>query len=90
MRWALRILASLNLVLLALALFYRSPGEDPAGEALRTSLAVFYALALEAVLLLYRFVTATWARAAARVADSRAPVDPPWRLSVALTGNRQR
>lgn len=64
MRWIFRILATLNLTLLGIAFFYQSPGEDPAGAGLRLSFAVVYALALAAVLLIYRLVKATWLRTA--------------------------
>jgi hypothetical protein len=61
MVWTFRILAGLNLLLLALALFYQSPGEDPAGEGLRMGIAVVYGVALGVVLALYR-IKATWLR----------------------------
>lgn len=64
MRWTFRILAALNLALLGIAFLYQSPGEDPAGAGLRLGFAVIYAVALAAVLLLYRLVKATWVRAA--------------------------
>lgn len=56
MQWAFMILAGTNLVLLALAFLYKPSGEDPAGEGMRLAFALFYAIALAAVLLLYRFV----------------------------------
>jgi hypothetical protein len=59
--WTFRILAGLNLLLLALALFYQSPGEDPAGEGMRMGIAVFYGLVLGIVLALYR-IKAQWLR----------------------------
>ncbi|MEP7348423.1 MAG: hypothetical protein ABI668_00565 [Sphingorhabdus sp.] len=37
-------------------------GEDPAGAGLRLGFAVFYALALAVVLLLYHFVKTPWVR----------------------------
>lgn len=55
MLWAFRILATLNGLLLAAAFFYQSPGEDPAGAGLRLGFALFFAIALACVLLLYRF-----------------------------------
>ena len=64
MRWTFRILAALNIVLLAMAFLYRSPGEDPAGAGLRLGFAVVYAIALAAVLLIHSLVKATWVRAA--------------------------
>lgn len=62
MVWSFRILAGVNLLLLAAAFFYQAPGEDPAGAGLRLGFAVIYALALAGVLLLYRFVTTLWVR----------------------------
>jgi hypothetical protein len=62
MVWSFRILAGVNLVLLAAAFLYQAPGEDPAGAGLRLGFAVFYAMALAVVLLLYRFVTKPWVR----------------------------
>ena len=56
MQWAFRILAGTNLLLLALAFLYKPSGEDPAGEGLRLGFALFYGLALAAVLLLYRYI----------------------------------
>ena len=56
MVWTFRILVGLNVLLLAAAFFYQSPGEDPAGAGLRLGFAVVYAIVLAAVLLLYRFV----------------------------------
>jgi hypothetical protein len=61
MKWTFRILAALNLLLLAAALFYRAPGEDPAGEGMRMGFAVFYGIALGVVLALYR-IKAEWLR----------------------------
>ncbi len=57
MIWAFRILATLNLLLIALAFFYQSPGEDAAGAGLRLGLAVVYAFIFVGVMLLYRFVS---------------------------------
>ena len=62
MRWPFRLLAALNGLLLAAAFRYRSSGEDPAGAGLRLGFAVFYAIALAAVLLLYRLVKTPWVR----------------------------
>lgn len=62
MKWAFRILAALNGVLLVVALFYQAPGEDPAGEGMRLGFAVFFAIALAIVLLLYRVVKTNWVR----------------------------
>jgi hypothetical protein len=56
MVWSFRILAGVNLLLLLAAFLYQAPGEDPAGAGLRLGFAVVYAMALAAVLLLYRFV----------------------------------
>jgi hypothetical protein len=56
MVWSFRILTGVDLVLLAAALLYQVPGEDPAGAGLRLGFAVFYAMASAVVLLLYRFV----------------------------------
>jgi hypothetical protein len=62
MVWSFRMLAGVNLLLLAAAFLYQAPGEDPAGAGLRLGFAVVYAIALAAVLLLYRFVTTPWVR----------------------------
>ena len=62
MLWAFRILAILNGLLLAAAFLYRSPGEDPAGAGMRLGFAVFYAVALALVLILYQFATTPWVR----------------------------
>ena len=62
MTWAFRILAGLNLLLLAVALFYQAPGEDPAGEGLRLGFAFFFAIALGLMLALYRFAKTDWIR----------------------------
>jgi len=62
MLWAFRILTTLNALLLAAAFVYRSPGEDPAGAGLRLGFAVFYAVALAAVLLIYRSAKTRWVR----------------------------
>ena len=62
MVWSFRILAGVNLLLLAVAFLYQPPGEDPAGAGLRMGFAVFYAMALAVVLLLYRGVTTPWVR----------------------------
>lgn len=56
MVWSFRILAGVNLLLLLAAFLYQAPGEAPAGAGLRLGFAVVYAMALAAVLLLYRFV----------------------------------
>ena len=57
-----RILATLNGLLLAAAFLYHSPGEDPAGAGLRLGFALFFAIALAAVLLLYHFFKTLWVR----------------------------
>jgi|GEM_PF-5379170 hypothetical protein len=62
MFWAFRILATLNALMLAAAFLYRSPGEDAAGMGMRIGFAVFYAIALAVVLLLYHFVKTPWVR----------------------------
>jgi hypothetical protein len=62
MVWTFRILATLNLLMLAAAFLYRAPGEDPAGAGLRLGFAVFYGIALALVLLVYHFVKANWVR----------------------------
>jgi len=62
MFWAFRILATLNALMLAAAFLYRSPGEDAAGTGMRIGFAVFYAIALAVVLLLYHFVKTPWVR----------------------------
>lgn len=62
MLWAFRILAGLNLLMLAAAFLYQSPGEDPAGAGIRIGFAVVYALALAVVLLVYHFVKTPWVR----------------------------
>jgi hypothetical protein len=55
MLWTFRILAALNLIMLAFAFLYRSPGEDPAGAGLRLGFAVIYALCLGGVLAVHHF-----------------------------------
>ncbi len=62
MLWAFRILATLNVLLLAVAFLYQSPGEDPAGAGLRLGFAVLYAIALAATLLIYHFARTPWIR----------------------------
>lgn len=62
MIWAFRILAMLNGLMVAAALLYQSPGEDPAGAGMRLGFAVFYAIALTIVIALYRWITARWFR----------------------------
>jgi hypothetical protein len=62
MKWAFRILATLDALLLLLAFFYQAPGEDPAGAGLRLGFAVVFAISLTAVLLLYRFCKTPWVR----------------------------
>lgn len=62
MKWVFRVLATLNGVLLAVALFYQAPGEDPAGAGMRLGFAVVFAIALAVVLLLYRVVKTRWVR----------------------------
>jgi hypothetical protein len=62
MKWAFRILAALNLLLLAVALFYQAPGEDPAGAGMRLGFAVFFGIALALMLLLYRVAKTDWIR----------------------------
>lgn len=62
MQWTVRILAILNALLLAVTLFYQSPGEDPAGAGMRMGFAVVYAIALAGVLALYHFVKTPWVR----------------------------
>ena len=62
MIWAFRILAALNLLLLAAAFLYQSPGEDPAGAGMRMGFAVAYLIALAVVLGLYALVKAKWVR----------------------------
>ena len=52
----------MNVLLLLVAFFYQAPGEDPAGAGLRLGFAVFFAIALALVLLLYRFVKTPWLR----------------------------
>ncbi|HKX79819.1 MAG TPA: hypothetical protein VJM34_14980 [Novosphingobium sp.] len=59
---AFRILAGLNLLLLAFAFLYRSPGEDPAGAGMRMGFAVAFALALAVLLPLFHFVKTRWIR----------------------------
>lgn len=62
MQWTFRILAALNLVLLAVTFFHRAPGEDPAGRAMREGFTVIHASALIIVVLLYTMVRAPWVR----------------------------
>jgi glucan phosphoethanolaminetransferase (alkaline phosphatase superfamily) len=62
MVWSFRILAGVNLLLLAAAFLYQAPGEDPAGAGIRLGFAVFYAIALAAALLLYKCITTPWVR----------------------------
>ncbi len=62
MLWTFRILAGLNILMLAAAFLYQSPGEDPAGISMRIGIAVFYALFLAAVLAIYHFAKSRWAR----------------------------
>jgi hypothetical protein len=62
MVWAFRILVALNLVLLAVALFYQAPGEDPAGAGMRMGFAVFFGIALALMLALYHFAKTDWIR----------------------------
>jgi hypothetical protein len=59
---AFRILATLNVLLLAVAFLYQSPGEDPAGAGLRLGFAVLYAIVLAAALLIYHFARTPWIR----------------------------
>ena len=62
MTWAFRILAALNGLMLAMALFYQSPGEDPAGAGLRLGFAVFYGIALAVAIGLHQWIKARWFR----------------------------
>ena len=62
MLWTFRILATLNGVLLLIAFFYKSSGEDPAGTGMRLGFAFFFAIAFAAVLLIYHFGKAPWVR----------------------------
>lgn len=62
MVWTFRILAGLNVLLLAFAFFYQSPGEDPAGAGMRLGFAVAYLIALAVVLGFYALVKARWVR----------------------------
>lgn len=62
MLWAFRLLLGLNLLMLAAAFLYQSPGEDPAGAGLRLGAAVVYALTLGAAVLIYRFAKSPWVR----------------------------
>lgn len=62
MLWTFRILVALNVLLLAAAFLYQSPGEDPAGAGLRLGFAVFYAIAFGIVVLIYRVVGTSWVR----------------------------
>lgn len=63
MLWTFRILAALNLILLAAAFFYRPPGEDPAGTTMRLGFAVVAATMLGAILAIYRLADMRWLRA---------------------------
>lgn len=62
MVWTFRILAALNLLLLAVTFFYQSPGEDPAGAGMRIGFAAAYLIALAVVLGLYAAVKTKWVR----------------------------
>lgn len=57
-----RMLVALNAVLLLIAFFYQSPGEDPAGGGIRLGFAVLYAIIFVSVLLIYRFGRTPWVR----------------------------
>jgi len=51
-----RVLVGLNALLLAFTLFYRSSGEDPAGEGMRMGFAAVYLVSLAVVLAIYQLV----------------------------------
>ena len=62
MQWPFRILLAANALMLAAAFLYKSPCEDPAGTGLRLGFAIFYAVCLAVVLLLYHFINTPWVR----------------------------
>lgn len=62
MLWTFRILVALNGLLLLIAFFYQSSGEDPAGQGIRIGFAIMYAIAMAGILLAYRLFKTPWVR----------------------------
>jgi len=64
MRWAFRILAGLNLLVVAFGFLYQPPGEDPAGTGMRLGLAALYAIYVGAAVGIHVLVKARWVEVA--------------------------
>lgn len=56
MNWAYRILVTLNGLLLAVLFFYKSSGEDPAGEGMRLGMATLMAIIFAGIVAGYWFI----------------------------------
>lgn len=62
MRWTFRILAALDLILLAAAFFCRPPGEGAAGAGMRLGFTVVAATMFGVILAIYRLADMRWLR----------------------------